>query len=111
MGLPRLLMLDEPSLGLAPLVVQNIFGVVRLINERGVGILLVEQNAHMALQLAQRAYVVEQGRVVQEGSGKQLLGDPAVQSAYLGYVPPAAEGKNPSLPAPPPQGGKGQAVP
>jgi branched-chain amino acid transport system ATP-binding protein len=85
MGQPRLLMLDEPSLGLAPRVVQDIFGVIRLINERGVAVLLVEQNARLALELAQTAYVIEQGRVVNQGSGRALLSDAAVRAAYLGY--------------------------
>ncbi len=84
MGLPRLLMLDEPSLGLAPRVVQDIFGVIRAINELGVAVLLVEQNARMALELAERAYVVEQGRIMAEGSGQALLTDPEVRQAYLG---------------------------
>jgi branched-chain amino acid transport system ATP-binding protein len=94
MGLPRLLMLDEPSLGLAPLVVQNIFEVVRAINEQGVTVLLVEQNAHAALKLADaalkladRAYIIEQGRVVGTGTGAALLNDNAVQQSYLGYTP------------------------
>jgi branched-chain amino acid transport system ATP-binding protein len=86
MGLPRLLLLDEPSLGLAPLIVRDIFGVLRQINAGGVTVLLVEQNARMALQLANRAYVLEQGRVVGEGTGRDLLADVGVQRAYLGYV-------------------------
>ena len=86
MGLPRLLLLDEPSLGLAPLVVRDIFGVLKAVNERGLTILLVEQNARMALQLAHRGYILEHGRVVGQGSGAQLLADVGVQRAYLGYV-------------------------
>jgi branched-chain amino acid transport system ATP-binding protein len=86
MGLPRLLLLDEPSLGLGPIVVADIFGVLRAINQRGLTVLLVEQNARMALQLANRAYILEQGRVVGEGRGTDLLADPGVQRAYLGYV-------------------------
>jgi branched-chain amino acid transport system ATP-binding protein len=86
MGIPRLLLLDEPSLGLAPLVVRDIFGVLRAVNEDGLTILLVEQNARMALQLAHRGYILEQGRVVGEGSGAHLLADTGVQRAYLGYV-------------------------
>ena len=86
MGLPRLLLLDEPSLGLAPLVVQSIFEVVRLVNERGVTVLLVEQNARAALELARRAYVLEQGRVVLAGASEALLVDPNVRQAYLGYL-------------------------
>jgi branched-chain amino acid transport system ATP-binding protein len=86
MGLPRLLLLDEPSLGLAPLVIRDIFEVLKRVNESGLTVLLVEQNARMALQLANRAYILEQGRVVGEGSGTQLLADTGVQRAYLGYV-------------------------
>jgi branched-chain amino acid transport system ATP-binding protein len=86
MGLPRLLLLDEPSLGIAPLVVQNIFQVLRQINERGVTLLLVEQNARLALELADRAYILENGRVVGQGAGRDLLDDEGVQRAYLGYV-------------------------
>ncbi|NJM40213.1 MAG: ABC transporter ATP-binding protein, partial [Anaerolineae bacterium] len=84
MGLPKLLLLDEPSLGLAPLVVKNIFEVIAELNRQGITILLVEQNAKRALALAQRAYIIEQGRVVGEGSGSALLNDPQVQQAYLG---------------------------
>jgi branched-chain amino acid transport system ATP-binding protein len=87
MGLPRLLLLDEPSLGLAPIVVDQIFNVLRLINQQGVAVLLVEQNAHLALQLAHRAYILEGGRVVSQGPGRELLTDPNVQEAYLGYAP------------------------
>lgn len=90
MGLPRLLLLDEPSLGLAPIVVQGIFDVIRAINERGVSVLLVEQNARMALQLAHRAYILEQGRVAGHGTGVELLGDEQVRQAYLGFAPSAA---------------------
>src|SRR5262245_15077437 len=86
MGLPRLLLFDEPSLGLAPLVVRDIFGVLRAVNEQGVTIVLVEQNARMALQLANRGYILEQGRVVGAGTGAELLADVGVQRAYLGYV-------------------------
>jgi branched-chain amino acid transport system ATP-binding protein len=86
MGVPRMLMLDEPSLGLAPLVVRDIFAVLRAINEQGVTILLVEQNARMALRLANRGYILEQGRVVGAGSGGELLADVGVQRAYLGSV-------------------------
>ena len=85
MAAPRLLLLDEPSLGLAPLVVRQIFEVVgRMNRERGTTILLVEQNAHLALQTAHRGYVLETGRVVLEGTGAELLDSPAVRSAYLG---------------------------
>jgi branched-chain amino acid transport system ATP-binding protein len=90
MGLPHLLMLDEPSLGLAPLIVQHIFEVVRAINGEGVTVLLVEQNARAALELADRAYIVEGGRVVGTGAGAALLHDEAVRQAYLGYAPDSA---------------------
>lgn len=86
MGLPRLLLLDEPSLGLAPLVIRDIFEVLKRVNSTGLTVLLVEQNARMALQLANRAYILEQGRVVGHGSGAELLADPGVRRAYLGYV-------------------------
>ena len=86
MGLPKLLLLDEPSLGLAPLVVKNIFEVIAELNKQGMTILLVEQNAKRALALAQRAYVIEQGRVASTGSGDALLHDPQVQQAYLGVA-------------------------
>ena len=86
MGLPRLLLLDEPSLGLAPLIIRDIFSVLKRVNQRGLTVLVVEQNARMALQLAHRAYILEQGRVVGEGTGAGLLADPGVQRAYLGYV-------------------------
>ncbi len=87
MSLPRLLLLDEPSLGLAPLIVQNIFDVVNLVNRRGVTVMLVEQNARAALEVAHRAYVMERGRVVGHGTGAELLSDPNVRRAYLGYMP------------------------
>lgn len=87
MGLPRLLMLDEPSLGLAPLIVENIFEIIKLMNEQGVTIFLVEQNARKALELANRAYILEQGRVVGTGTGKELLQNDEVQQAYLGFAP------------------------
>ena len=84
MSRPRLMLLDEPSLGLAPQVVERIFRVLREVNEGGVALLLVEQNAHKALQLAHRAYVLETGTVVMRGTGKQLLASPEVRKAYLG---------------------------
>ena len=83
MGLPRLLLLDEPSLGLAPLVVENIFNVLEQINASGVAVLLVEQNVYAALELAHRAYIVEQGRVIGHGTGQELLTDQNVREAYL----------------------------
>ncbi|MCB1908573.1 MAG: ABC transporter ATP-binding protein [Rhodocyclaceae bacterium] len=81
---PRLLLLDEPSMGLAPLVVEKIFEVVQSVREEGVSILLVEQNANLALEFAQRGYVMESGRITLSGSGRELLDDPAVRAAYLG---------------------------
>jgi branched-chain amino acid transport system ATP-binding protein len=84
MSRPKLLLLDEPSLGLAPQVVERIFSVLREVNETGVALLLVEQNAHKALQLAHRAYVLETGNVVMTGTGKELLASPEVRKAYLG---------------------------
>jgi branched-chain amino acid transport system ATP-binding protein len=86
MGLPKLLMLDEPSLGLAPLIVQNIFEILKTMNDQGVSIFLVEQNARQALELAHRAYILEQGRIVGTGTGQELLHDNQVQQAYLGYA-------------------------
>ena len=81
---PRLLLLDEPSLGLSPLLVTEIFKIVRDIKEEGVTILLVEQNAKKALELADRAYVIETGQVVLEGPAKELLDSVEVKRAYLG---------------------------
>jgi branched-chain amino acid transport system ATP-binding protein len=86
MGLPRLLLLDEPSLGLAPIVVRDIFKVIQTVHDQGITVLLVEQNAHLALEVCDRAYILEQGRVAGEGTGAELLGDKRVQRAYLGYV-------------------------
>jgi len=83
MSRPRLLMLDEPSLGLAPLIVQRIFSVIRQLHEEGVTILLVEQNAHLALTIADRAYVLETGEVRLAGPAKQLIDNPEVRKAYL----------------------------
>ena len=84
MGKPKLLMCDEPSLGLAPLIVKSIFGVIRQINESGVSILLVEQNVRAALGLAKRAYIIESGSVAGHGDTKGLLDDEKVRDAYLG---------------------------
>ena len=81
---PRLLLLDEPSLGLAPQMVETIFRVLETIHAAGLGLLLVEQNVQAALGLAERAYILEGGRVVGEGEGRMLLADPAVRRAYLG---------------------------
>jgi branched-chain amino acid transport system ATP-binding protein len=84
MARPRILLLDEPSLGLAPLVVAAVFRTIVEINSQGTPILLVEQNAHKALGIAHRAYVLETGSIVREGSGQELLDSPDVQRAYLG---------------------------
>jgi len=84
MSRPKLMMLDEPSLGLAPLVVQDIFKIIRTINEQGVTVLLVEQNANMALKIADLAYVLETGEITMQGTGAELLADPKVKEAYLG---------------------------
>jgi len=84
MAKPQVLLLDEPSLGLAPIVVENIFAIIERINREGVTILLVEQNAQMALSIAHRGYVLETGAVTLEGRAKDLLEDPKVRAAYLG---------------------------
>jgi branched-chain amino acid transport system ATP-binding protein len=84
MSMPKLLMLDEPSLGLAPKLVMQVFDIVKKINEEGVTILLVEQNVQHALTLADRGYVLENGRIVMEGTGEELLKNPHVKKAYLG---------------------------
>jgi branched-chain amino acid transport system ATP-binding protein len=84
MGKPRLLLLDEPSMGLAPLIVRQIFDIVREINSTGVTVLLVEQNAAQALALANRGYVLETGELVLQGTGQELLADDRVRAAYLG---------------------------
>ena len=81
---PRLLLLDEPSMGLAPLVVEKIFEVVQTVKDEGVTILLVEQNANLALEFAQRGYVMDSGKISITGSGDELLANPAVREAYLG---------------------------
>jgi len=84
MARPKVLMLDEPSMGLAPLMVEKIFSVIRDIHRQGMTILMVEQNARKALQVAQRAYVLETGKIVLEGPADQLMHNPQVQHAYLG---------------------------
>ena len=84
MAQPQLLLLDEPSMGLAPILVEEIFDIIGEINQQGVSILLVEQNAAMALSVADRAYVLETGRVVLEGPAHEVLENPEVQAAYLG---------------------------
>ncbi len=84
MSRPKLIMMDEPSLGLAPLVVQGVFDIIREINRQGVTILLVEQNANMALKAADRAYVMETGQITMSGSGQDLLENEEIREAYLG---------------------------
>ena len=84
MSHPKLMMMDEPSLGLAPLIVQDIFSIIKEINKQGVTILLIEQNANMALRIADQGYVLETGRIALTGTGRELLADESVQAAYLG---------------------------
>ncbi|WP_285411995.1 ABC transporter ATP-binding protein [Variovorax sp. efr-133-TYG-130] len=84
MAKPRVLLLDEPSMGLAPIIVQDIFRTLREINKQGLTIFLVEQNVRQALKIADRAYVIETGSIVLSGTGRDLLGNPKVQDAYLG---------------------------
>jgi branched-chain amino acid transport system ATP-binding protein len=86
MSRPKLLLLDEPSMGLAPILIQQIFDIIVEINQQGTTVLLVEQNAQQALSRAHRAYVLETGRIVKEGTGAELLNDPAVKDAYLGVA-------------------------
>lgn len=84
MSKPKVLMLDEPSLGLAPLIVQQIFDIIKEINKNGVTVLLIEQNANMALKTADIAYVIETGEIVLSGSGEEVMTNPQVREAYLG---------------------------
>ena len=84
MSRPKVLMMDEPSLGLAPLVVQGIFEIIRTINQQGVTVLLIEQNANMALKVADIAYVLETGEITKTGTGAELLADESIKDAYLG---------------------------
>jgi len=84
MGQPELIMFDEPSLGLAPALVKEMFATIRTLNERGLTIILVEQNVAMSLKIATSAYVLENGRIVMSGSGAELLGDDRIREAYLG---------------------------
>ena len=90
MARPRLILFDEPSLGLAPTMVETVFAIIAGIQREGATVLMVEQNAYMALSLASRAYVMETGRITQEGAGRALLDDPHVKRAYLGGSPPDA---------------------
>ncbi len=84
MSRPKVIMMDEPSLGLAPLVVRDIFTIIQEINKQGVTVLLIEQNANMALKIADIGYVMETGRITMSGSGKELLDNEAIKAAYLG---------------------------
>lgn len=84
MSRPKLLLLDEPSMGLAPLFIKEIFNIIQMINSQGTTVLLIEQNAKVALEIAHRGYVLETGKVVQTGTGKELLASDEVQKAYLG---------------------------
>lgn len=84
MSRPKIMMMDEPSLGLAPLVVKDIFSIIRKVNEQGITVLLIEQNASMALKTADEGYVMETGRITMHGSGMELLENKAIQEAYLG---------------------------
>jgi len=86
MSRPKLMLLDEPSMGLAPMLIQQIFAIISEINQQGTTILLVEQNAQQALSRAHRAYVLETGRIVKSGAGSELLNDPTVKDAYLGVA-------------------------
>ena len=87
MGKPELLLLDEPSMGLAPLLVEKIFEVVQQVHQQGMTILLVEQNAHIALQIANRAYVMDSGLIDYEGQASELINDPRIRETYLGQLP------------------------
>ena len=84
MSRPKIMMMDEPSLGLAPLVVRGIFDIIKEVNKQGVTVLLIEQNANMALKTAHKGYVLETGRITMSGTGAQLLADESVKAAYLG---------------------------
>ena len=84
MAKPKVIMMDEPSLGLAPLVVRDIFSIIRTINESGITVLLVEQNANMALKIAHQGFVLETGVITMTGTGEELLKDERVKEAYLG---------------------------
>ena len=85
MSRPQLLLLDEPSMGLSPVMVDMIFGVIEQVSSQGVTLLLVEQNANRALQIADRAYVMESGLITSSGPAQQMLHDPQVRAAYLGH--------------------------
>ena len=84
MSKPKVIMMDEPSLGLAPLVVKDIFKIIQTINKEGITVLLIEQNANMALKVAHKAYVIETGTITMEGTGAELLANEEIKQAYLG---------------------------
>lgn len=84
MSKPKVIMMDEPSLGLAPLVVKDIFNIIQTINKEGITVLLIEQNANMALKIAHKAYVIETGKITMEGTGAELLANEVIKEAYLG---------------------------
>ena len=84
MSKPKLIMMDEPSLGLAPLVIKDIFNIIQTINKEGITVLLIEQNANMALKIAHKAYVIETGKITMEGTGAELLANDEIKEAYLG---------------------------
>jgi branched-chain amino acid transport system ATP-binding protein len=86
MACPALLILDEPSMGLSPLVVKEMFGLIRTLNQNGMTILLVEQNIHQALEIADHAFVLQTGRIVMQGAGSELLADPTIRKAYIGSL-------------------------
>jgi branched-chain amino acid transport system ATP-binding protein len=86
MSKPKLLMLDEPSLGLAPLIVKSMFEIIKTLNDQGMTILLVEQNIHQALKIAHRAFVLKTGKITMAGKGEELLKDPEIQKAYMGSL-------------------------
>jgi branched-chain amino acid transport system ATP-binding protein len=84
MSIPQLLLIDEPSMGLAPLLVVELFRTIRKINQGGVTVFLVEQNARLAMEISDRTYVLENGRIVREGKSRELLNDDNIRKAYLG---------------------------
>ena len=96
MARPRLFMLDEPSLGLAPLIIEEVFRVVKKLQDQHIGILLVEQNAKLALQISNKGFVIETGRIILKGDAKGLMGTPEILDAYLsvGEVMKGGKGKN-----------------
>ena len=94
MGLPRLLLLDEPSLGLAPRVVESIFSILAELHREGMSLLIVEQNVHVVLALARRAYILESGRIVGEGEAQKMLHDDHVRAAYLGPLAKGTTGRD-----------------